>query len=159
MICVHEHVYQLLVCSLCVQVHVDTPEAIKNLHPSTLERIRKEGCFIIRSLPDGVTVQCKAIQDGYIFKCPRSLLINVADQKQRNEKLYTSISRRCGCGISQCDENSLLVREKLIKMGVDVPTHKRLHDWKEAKKHVPSLRSGLINYIGTYIHLCCMLLR
>ena len=150
--CVHKHVYQLIIySSCCVQIYVDTPETIKNLHPSTLEHIRKEGCFIIRCLPDGVTVQCKAIQDGYTFTCPRSLLINVKDQKQRSEKLYASISRRCGCGISQCDENSLLVREKLIKMGLDVPMHKRVYDWKEAKKYVPFIRSGLINYILKHV--------
>ena len=107
-------------CYVC-QVHVDTPESISNLSESTLKNIRQEGCFIRQMLPDGTTAQCVAVQDGYVFECPVKLLNHVGLQKEKNRKLTERTSRRCGCGVKDCDMNSLIVVNALNKMGIQTP--------------------------------------
>lgn len=93
---------------------------IKNLSESTLNKIRKEGCFINRMLSDGVTAACTAIQDGHVFECPVSMLRNVGELREDNQKLYSETSRRCGCGHPTCDIDSVTVKDSLKKMGIQV---------------------------------------
>ena len=66
-------------------------------------------------LADGITAQCVAIQDEYVFKCPFSLLIHVQTMRKNNEELHKRTSRRCGCGVNVCDARSLIVVDSLIK--------------------------------------------
>ena len=56
----------------------------------TLQNIRQEGCFILKEL-SGDIVECKAIQDGKIFRCPRHLLIHVETKKKKKTQLYKEI--------------------------------------------------------------------
>ena len=137
------------------QVHVDAPEKIMNLSESTLKNIRQEGCFIRRMLPDKKTVECVAIQDGYIFKCPRKLLIHVQSMKKDIEDLYQQTSHRCGCGIKDCDINSLVVGDTLAKMGIKVPKHKRLKDPKHATRYIKNMRKGTELNVNT-VHTCML---
>ena len=137
------------------QVHVDTPDKIVNLSESTLKNIRQEGCFIRRMLPDKVTAECVAIQDGYVFECPRELLMHVQTMKLKNEDLYQRTSRRCGCGIKDCDMNSLMVGDTLAEMGIDVPKHKRIVDPNYVSRYIKNMKKGIklnVNLMHVYIH-------
>ena len=113
-----------------------------NLSESTLNNIRQEGCFIRRMLPDKRTVECVAIQDGYVFKCPRELLMNVQTIKQQNADLYQQTSRRCGCGIKDCDMNSLLARDTLENMGIKVPKYRRIKDPIYVNRYIKNIKRG-----------------
>jgi hypothetical protein len=114
---------------------------VKNLHKSTLESVRREGCIIVRSI-NKHEVECKAIQDGMLFTCPRNLLVSKLQLTKKTKELYSKVSRRCGCGISTCDEETITIRTCLQQMGIDVPLHKRVYDLKRAQRHVKNLRVG-----------------
>lgn len=124
------------------QVPVDTVQNLKNMSQRTMQNIRKEGCFIIKILP-GDVAQCKAIQDGKIFECPRHLLIHVEQNKERKRQLNMQTSNRhCGCGLPSCDQDSLQIFNSLRGMGIQVPKYKRVENFKNAKRHVHHLQPG-----------------
>ena len=89
----------------------------KNLAKNTLDSVRREGCIIVRHL-DKELVECKAVQDGMIFKCPKILLVSKQKLEQKTKQLYDDTSRRCGCGISTCDEESVVIRNCLKQMNI-----------------------------------------
>ena len=64
------------------QVPVATPEMIENLSESTLQGVRREGCFILRHVTEDI-VECKAIQDGYVFQCPKKYLTSKKTVRDR----------------------------------------------------------------------------
>ena len=136
----HNNAIQFNSISPC-QVPVVTPEMAKHLHKSTLENVRREGCIIVRSV-DKDQVECKAIQDGMLFTCPRNLLVSKQKLTKKTKELYNKISRRCGCDISTCDEESVTIRTCLQQMDIDVPLHRRVYDLKKAQRHVKNLREG-----------------
>ena len=113
----------------------------KNLSKSSLDKVRREGCIIVRHI-DKELVECKAVQDGMIFICPKNLLVSKHGLTQKTKELYTEACRRCGCGISTCDEEAVTIRKCLQEMNVDVPVHKRVLDVKKAQRYVKHLREG-----------------
>ena len=106
----------MLIISLILfyyQVPVDSVENLKNMSERTKENIRKEGCFILRMLSENI-VECKAIQDGKIFECPKDLLIHVNENRKRKRKLNEDTSNRhCGCGLPSCDQDSIEIFKSL----------------------------------------------
>ena len=112
--------YTYVYLQFCFQVPVATVDMIKNLSETTLKNIRKEGCFINKMLPDGVTASCTAMQDEHVFKCPFNMLRNVRDIRKDNQKLYSETSRRCACGHPTCDIDSITVKNSLTQMGLQV---------------------------------------
>ena len=113
----------------------------KNLAKTTLASVRREGCIIVRCIGEEM-VECKAVQDGMIFKCPRNLLVSKHKLSQKTKELYSETSRRCGCGITTCDEESVTIRKCLRQMNIDVPVHKRIVDLKKAQRYIKHLREG-----------------
>ena len=123
------------------QVPVATPEMIENLSESTLQGVRREGCFILRHVTEDI-VECKAVQDGYVFQCPKKHLTSMKTVRAKISQLYSEASRRCACGIKTCDEDSLFIRKSLIKMGFAVPMHKRIVDFSRTQKYIKNVRVG-----------------
>ena len=108
----------------------------------TKNNIRKEGCFILRMLSKDIA-ECKAIQDGKIFQCPRNLLVHVDENRKIKRKLNEETSNRhCGCGLPSCDQNSLKIFKSLRQMGMQVPKYKRGDKIKNVNAYIKHLRSG-----------------
>lgn len=116
----------------------------------TKSNIRKEGCFMLRMLSKDIA-ECKAVQDGKIFQCPRNLLVHVDENRKIKRKLNEDTSNRhCGCGLPSCDQNSIEVFKSLRQMGMQVPKYKRVDKIKNVNAHIKHLRSG--DYCTAFTH-------
>ena len=121
----------------------------KNLSKNSLAKVRREGCIIVRHI-DKELVECKAVQDGIIFICPRNLLVSKLGLTQKTKELYNEACRRCGCGISTCDEEAVTIRNCLREMDIDVPVHKRVFDVKKAQRYVTHPDGNLGDKVGEF---------
>ena len=121
---------------------MDTVENLKNMSERTKQNIRKEGCFIIRMLSKDIA-ECKAVQDGKIFECPKNLLVHVDENRKIKRKLNEETSNRhCGCGLSGCDQDSIEIYKSLRQMGIQVSKYRRTDKIKDVNKYVKHLRPG-----------------